>query len=426
MESKCCLFDLGKEIDLPIWDIIRYQVYIKYYYSDSDRERLERPLKRGGLDYLFLIKSFISFFLRILFIKGKTIIFTASRYKNKKNEYFDKSALHIIENLRGESLVMEPILRRKLAYPYFYDFSNVIRRFNNGVYLSKDSFEVIEKALINHLGECRLTYEELNRALSAFNSDYSFYKRIFRFKRTERLIIATGNPKAQIKAAKELNISTFLLQHQSIEFDEIDYSYPDLITIDSRILFPEVVLTLGKYWCKGLNVPANIVPIGNDFFFNRPELDTDGSLLVVSTIVHGGELKLLTKELATLRPDLNFVYKLHPNEFQFHQDYLELFSSNKNIKVITNEIDTNVLIARCSLVILIVSAVLYEALNQNKKVAIYKKINFERQIPLAELPNVYLFDTCQELIDIVNKETMFSMVDFYKPLDRRLIQEIFE
>lgn len=426
MESKCNLFELGKEIDLPIWDIVRYQVYVKYYYSKSDRERLEQIPKKNLFDYIYLIISFFWFFLRIFFVSGKTIIFSASRYKNKKGEYFDKSAIYIIERLKGRSLVMEPVFGKKLAYSHFYDFSIVLRRFNKGILLSNANFQAIEDALIEHLGECRLTQEELNTTLLAFNNDYRYYKWLFTFKSTRKIVIATGNPKAQIMAARKLNISSYLLQHASIEFDEIDYSYPNNITLSSRILFADMVLTFGEYWCRDLNVPAKVVPIGNDFFFNRPGLDTDGSILIISTIVHGGELKFLTKELATSYPELDLVYKLHPNEFQYEQDYLDFFDPCGNIKVITNEVDTNILISKCNLIILIVSAVLYEALNQNKKIAIYKKINFERQLRLSELPNVFLFDTSDEIIDIIGKDTVSNLVDFYKPLDQRLIQEILE
>ena len=149
---------------------------------------------------------------------------------------------------------------------------------------------------------------------------------------------------------------------------------PTLMKSHLILLFSEYVLTFGNYWCKNFNVPAKkIISIGNDYFFCKPEVELDDSILIVSTVVHGIELSKLTIKAAKERPDLKFVYKLHPNEFQFKNEYFDYFKNNSNVYIISNEIDTTILIAKSQLVVLIVSAVIYEALNQNKKAAVLKK-----------------------------------------------------
>lgn len=426
MESEDSLFELGKEMKLPLWDIIRYSVYIKYYYSVTDRKRLETITTHTLPDYLRLINSFFLFFLKLPFQKGSNIVFSCSRYANQDKKQFDKAAFSILSFLKGNCMILEPILGKELSYDYLYDLSNVLRRFSKKRILSFNDFNKIEVALINHLGDCRITFNEINRLLLDFKSDYAFFSFLFRIKSTKKIFIATGNPKAHLMAAKNLNIETYLLQHASIEFDEIDYSYPEMITKADKILFPDCILTFGDYWCKGINVPTKkIIPIGNDFFYNKPNLDVDNTILVISTIVHGGELRKLTKQLASIRTDLKIVFKLHPNEFQYSSEYKIFFKDNLNVNVISDEIDTNILISKSILVVLIVSAVLYEALNQDKKVAIYKRINYERQINLLKLKNVYLFDNEQELISILKKENYRSEVNFYKPTNYDLISKLF-
>ena len=154
-------------------------------------------------------------------------------------------------------------------------------------------------------------------------------------------------------------VTKYLLQHVLIEFDEIDYSYPPYISICYNILFPKYIFTMGDYWCENLNVPAKrIIPIGNDFFYSKPKKQCDNSVLVISTIMHGRELSLLTKQLANIRSDLKFVFKLHPNEFQLYNDYVNYFKENTNVSIITNKTDTSILVAKSQLVILIVSVVL--------------------------------------------------------------------
>lgn len=40
MELETELFELGKEENLPVWDILRYHVYIDYYYPEKERQNV--------------------------------------------------------------------------------------------------------------------------------------------------------------------------------------------------------------------------------------------------------------------------------------------------------------------------------------------------------------------------------------------------
>jgi hypothetical protein len=426
MESENKLFDLGKEINLPLWDIIRYSVYLKYYYSEKDRVKLSEPVKHDFKDYFRILIKLLSFIFTVFRKNSKTVILTASRYSNNEGKYYDKSAMPIINALNGNCIVVEPILGKEVAYDFIYDFSDSLRRFSRSKNISDEHFTKINDVLIETLGIGLISYDAINLLVRNFRSDHLFYKAFFSLINNKNLIICTGNPKASILAAKELDIETYLVQHAGIEVDEIDYSYPSEITPQSFILFPDYVLTFGEYWCKNLNVPAKkIIPAGNDYFCNIPKVDLDDSILIVSTIVHGGELSKITLRAAKERPDLKFVYKLHPNEFQCKSEYVEYFKKDVNVAVISNEIDTSVLIAKSQLVVLIVSAVIYEALNQNKKVAVLKKINYKRQLHLSQFNNLYFFDLPEELFKILSEDKVISKVNFYKKTDNDKIKQMF-
>lgn len=427
MESENNLFELGKEINLPLWDIIRYSVYVKYYYPEKDRVKLSKSLEHGFKDYFRIIFKLISFFFRLFRKKNDTVLLTASRYVDKQGKYYDKSAMQIINALEKKCIVLEPILGKKLVYDYVYDFSNLFRRFYKSEPLQLDYWEKIDLVLNKSFGSNLITYEEVNSILKIFESDYFFYKKIFSFIKNKKLIICTGNPKGSIKAAKDNNIKTYLVQHAGIEVDEIDYSYPNEITNNSFILFPDYVLTFGEYWCRDFNVPTKkIIPIGNDFFSNIPKVEVDDSILIISTIVHGGELSKLTLSLANENPGLKIVYKLHPNEFHLKDEYIEYFRNNTNVIIISNEIDTSILIAKSQLVVLIVSAVIYEALNQNKKVAVLKKINYERQLHLKKLNNIHFFDSSTEINAMLTKQEKINNMNFYNKTDFTVIQKLME
>lgn len=426
MESENNLFELGKEINLPLWDIIRYSVYVKYYYPEKDRVKLSEDVKHGFKDYFRIVIKLIIYVFSIFRKKSETVILTASRYIDKEGKYYDKSAMPIINVLDDNYLVVEPILGKEVAYNHMYDFCDLLRRFSKSKNISNEYYAKINAVLIETFGDSLISYDEINLLVRNFRSDYVFYKAFFSLINNKKLIICTGNPKASILAAKELNIETYLVQHAGIEIDEVDYSYPNGITSKSSILFPDYVFTFGDYWCKDFNVPAKkIIPIGNDYFCNKPKVESDDSILVISTIVHGRELSKLTLALAIERPDLKIVYKLHPNEFHSKDGYVEYFKNNTNVSIISNEIDTSILIAKSQLVVLIVSAVIYEALNQNKKVAVFKKINYKRQLHLSQFENLYFFDKPEEIAEILVQEIKQNNVSFYKKTDNQFILKTF-
>lgn len=426
MEAENNLFELGKEINLPLWDIIRYSVYVKYYYPEKDRVKLSEDVKHGFKDYFRIVIKLVSFIFSVFRKNSEIVILTASRYIDKEGRYYDKSAMPIINALDGNCIVVEPIFGKEVAYNYMYDFCDVLRRFSKSKSIPIEYYAKINAVLIETFGDSLISYDEINLLVRNFRSDYLFYKAFFSLINNKKLIICTGNPKASILAAKELNIETYLVQHAGIEIDEIDYSYPNGITSKSSILFPDYVLTFGNYWCKDFNVPAKkIIPIGNDYFCNKPKVELDDSILIVSTIVHGGELSKLTLKTAKERPDLKFVYKLHPNEFHSKSEYVEYFKNNSNVSIISNEIDTTILIGKSQLVVLIVSAVIYEALNQNKKVAVLKKINYKRQLHLSQFKNLYFFDLPEELFKILSEGKIINKMDFYKKTDSKMIKEMF-
>ena len=90
----------------------------------------------------------------------------------------------------------------------------------------------------------------------------------------------------------------------------------------------------------------------------------------------------------------------------------------------TDQSDTSLLVAKSRLVILIVSTVLYEALNQNKKVAIYKKINYERYYSLNGLPNIHFFDEYFEVFDFLDIPLVGLNVNYFKPTNYTLLNKL--
>lgn len=426
MESENNLFDIGKEIDTPIWDIVRYGVFRNLNYPEVDRKKLAITEKKSIFSFFFLLSEIIKYLVKFPFLKADVIIFTSSRYINENSIFYDKSATPIIDIINKKILVIESLKVKNTLYTSFYDLSNVFRRFYRPRDIDKSNYNTINETLRNTFGHSPITQKELNDMIWTYKAQYQFYKLLLMLKKPECLIICTGNPKASIKASRRYGVKTYLVQHASIELDEIDYSYPKNISYKDFILFPDYVLTFGPYWCKNINTPARkIISIGNSLFAQIPKEEPDDSILFISTIIHGRELSSLVREASIKWPDLKIIYKLHPNEYHNKDEYASLFKNQKNIQIVSNEIDTNILIAKCQLVVLIVSAVLYEALQQGKKVAIYKRVNYKRQLLLGKNQNLFFFDNLPELLEIIEKDRVEQMDTFFEPTNNKIISSIF-
>ena len=421
------LFEIGKEVGIPLWDIIRYTAFRNLNYPEKDRTRLSQVKQKKTRDYLLLIKEIFKHIFLLPFKKSDIIIFSNSRYLSpKKNEYYDKSALPIIKNLCSKYLVIESQATKRAVYPYVYDLSNFVRRFYRKRNYYKQQYNSFKTILEIEFGSSLISESQFYDLIRVYKSQYFYYKAIFYLLKPKKIVICTGNPKALVKAAKHYGIESYLVQHAGIELDEIDYSYPSTFRQFDLLLFPDYLLTFGDYWCRDINVPVKkIIPVGNDYFSELPLVETDESIIFISTIVHGYELSNLCCETSRKWPCKRFIYKLHPNEYHFKNEYKKMFSAQKNISVLTDEEDINILIARSNLVVLIVSAVLYTALQQGKKVAVYKRINWERQLLVENTDNLFFFDTIEELYEIDKIKVVKKRPIFFEQTNNAKIRELF-
>jgi hypothetical protein len=426
MESENNLFNLGEEINISIWDIVRYNVYRKLLYTEINSAKLETPHKPSLVSYIIIFKELIKYFFMLLFANKSIIVFTNSRFKNSEGKYFDKSASHIIKTLKVKYFVIETILGKKTTYAHHYDLSFIVKRLFKTKPLNSIYFDVINNAIINNFGFNPLSKKEFDNLIGNYKAQYHFYKFLFKIINPTKLIIATGNPKASVKVANERGIKSYLLQHATIEKHEIDYSYPCEIKCSDNILFPTTLLTFGEYWGKNMNIPTyEIITIGNDNLEGIPPHVIDNSILFVSTIIHGEELSKFALKVSHKWPDKKIVFKLHPNEYKNRQAYNELFKQYSNINVISDEISTNILIAKSRSVVLIVSSVLYEALQQKKVVAVFKRINYEILTSLQVADNLCFFDNIDEFEKIDSKKSVTVDYCFYEKSNYSLIDEIF-
>lgn len=436
MEKKYDLFSL-RENGIPIWDLMRHDIYIQYYYPPEINNSY-----RGNNIFtrcIMILKKIFSSIPYFLNKKGGVVIMSASRYWSANKYWYDKALMDIINYYGSTAFILEVQNRSgRYACKACFDFGLYFRKiFYTAKKISVQNFTLINKALMDSMGESKITYGGINKIYSAYLSDYLFYRAFFRLKKTKKIFFSQVFwAKGMIAAAHSLNILTYELQHGSFERDHLGYSYPGNIQKGNRSIFvPLHLLTFGEYWGRGFNVPADIIPVGNTYYneplFNIKEdefIDKDcKQILIVSSKAHGNELSKLVicfiEQMEDKGNNINIIFKLHDNESGNKMFYANLFEMYKNVKVIANEQNISVLIQQADLVVAIASTTIYEALNIGKKVAIYKRGNYLELQNLFELPNVYLFDDCSELKIILNRP--LSLVNekytFFKNFDAKMI-----
>ena len=188
---------------------------------------------------------------------------------------------------------------------------------------------------------------------------------------------------------------------------------------------PQYFLTLGESWGFNINIPTRKFVLGNDYFVTKKyEEKLDHSLLFISSVIHGETLSKVAIEYAGMFPDIQIKFKLHPNEYFNEENYKYLFADYPKIRVLKNEFELGVLIARSEIVVLINSTVLYQALDQGAKVAVLKVLNYESQSECFNLPNVFLFDTVEELEKAVSAEKKECNVTFFEKFNKDVFNKL--
>lgn len=427
MEEECDLFNLQANEKTPIWDIFRMHIYLKYHFPETNNNIIEKKSISLLEIYLFS-KKFINSFWYFLTKNGANFILPCSRYQDDKGYYYDKAAMSVIESLDKNSFIFElQSTKRKYRYKAANNYLFVLKKtFTPKQNLSQSQFLEINLALNKYFGECRVTYNELDLIYKNYLYELRIYKLIFLFKKSKRIFITqNGLQKGLIAAAKELNIKVYEFQHGSFERDNLGYSYPKSINAKSNIIFQDYVITFSNYWGSYFNVPAiNLIALGNDAFYSHPTTISDESILIVSSVIHGNDLCKLVAEIAKVFPERIIKFKLHSNEYHNESIYKNILLNIPNIQFIKNEIDVVQLISSSSLVVLINSTVLYEALNQSKKVAIFKRVNYLGQKNVFNLPNVFIFDLASELKTIINTRTIKQEPNFFVPFKKNLFKKM--
>ncbi|PKP23304.1 MAG: hypothetical protein CVU05_00205 [Bacteroidetes bacterium HGW-Bacteroidetes-21] len=429
MEKEYNLFSLRSKDGFPIWDIIRYNAYFQLIEKQNVEKNKVTNSKKNIKFFLKVIASFI----KLLFPFKENLFFLTSRNNDNNSKMFDQNAdtaIHLFE--KSKCIIIESFFPNKT-----YKYSNYktihisailfLTKFFKVGEIELGAFNQIKHSLENTFCDKTISIDFLINVFTKFQKTYSLYNIIFKLNkgRIKRLfIVQNGIQKALFYAAKKNGIRIFEFQHGIIDSTHMNYSYnPNIGYNDSNVIVPNVLFTFSDFWESTFFNPTKCIPCGNDSIYKKIASKGEDALTVISTVVHDNELRKLSLEIANKMPNLQIYYKLHPNNYYQYNEILFFFQSHKNVKIITNEFSVQQLISKSKSILAIVSTSVYEALHNDVKAIILKKINYTAHKDIFNYPNVYLIDNVEEFHQAFNSQNVANsnVKDvFFMPFNKEL------
>ena len=273
-----------------------------------------------------------------------------------------------------------------------------------------------------------------------FQYDYKKYVELFKKRKPKMVFVVVAYENhAVVAAAKSLGIEVIELQHGTITYYHLGYSYPKKTRLNGEIpYFPDKILSFGDYWMDEKMSPINrenIIPVGFSYFESQSRdfinLDViDNQILFISQGVIGKYLSKLAFEFAKSNNDLKIIYKLHPGEYEtWRQNYPELVEASAfdNFEVIDNsEIPLYKLLAQSNYQVGAFSTAIYEGLMFNCKTFILDVPGVEYLDDLVEKGYVFKISGVDDLNDSLREfePTDYDKNFFFKNLDTELLKRV--
>jgi len=425
MEADHHLFDLRDEEGLPVWDILRYDVNLVYNpFTDKN----PHPVRMTFGKLFRGVAMAAGDFFRLSFRNGRVMIFSNSRYRAADGKLYDKASQDVTDSFEHPLIVENKHPLDRYQNPVVQDGLTLYKKFHHASKRLPESCSAeILKAIEDSFEPGKMTSGALDSLYGSFFLEYSYYKKLFLSKKPEIVIMTrNGVRKSLIEAAKESGAKVVELQHGRFDRTHLMYSYPEGITIASGLVAPDLFCSFGNYWgTSNMNFPFRNEEVGNSYYAPKKlDVKHDGSLLFISSFIYGEELSRLAIAFSERHPEVNVTFRLHPNEYYKSDEYAAVFRGFANISVAKDEEPIDVAMERCEVVVLIHSTVIYEALSRNKKVASYKRMNYDDLSDCFSNPNVYLVGNGDELYDVISKETKSCSQSYFEPFNAQKFKSL--
>lgn len=239
----------------------------------------------------------------------------------------------------------------------------------------------------------------VHRGRHDFAAGIAGYRRIFDRMRPRAVLLA-GVDKPLCFVARERGVPVVEAQHGLIGFGHPAYSYPDAVRFADQPGFPDLFLTFSDFWSRETHYPAaRQAVIGADHLATgvAPLREPLSDIMVVSADIYHAELAWLVRDLAHRLPDRRIVLKLHPNQIGAEAAIRAAFIDLPNLAIGSATTPALGLLDRVSHLVAVQSTVVYEALQQGRRVCILARHDYHLHDDVLERPDVSVVRSADEL-----------------------------
>lgn len=426
MEVEERLFEVKDKNGVCVWDIVRYYAFTSLLwpnYTEKNISSTTTLLSFGSKIYKLFLNLWI-----VLFVRRKYFFFLNSRNKQPNTGlFFDQNAYDTLKLLPTNECLINEIYPTGGADAY-----NSITTFcSSGILytllkynLSKYDFSRIKSIIDKHFNSNTISVNRLNDEYKSYQIERRFYKIILRMTSAKLLFVTQGGiRKGLFAAAKELKIPSIEFNHGIVYDGHMAYSYPRIKNINN--ICPDYIFALSSFWFRDMYLPnTKVLPVGNNYFYPiwepRTSPEVDKSILVISANVFGFTLKNFLIDLFESYPcflEYEFIFKLHPNEFNQIDEYRDYFKQYANVSVITNEKSVPQCLQDCATMFTIQSTATFEALQMKRKVVLLKKLSYETMQVLFNNKNLHLVETPEDFLTVIQAPIADNMDEYFSKFD---------
>lgn len=396
------LFEMEKELDLfnqqiqgiYFWKLVRFEVFMQL----SQKLGVYEQAHTKDFDSVFekvkaVVPKLKNTYLHSVFARRSQVDVLVIEHGRKvliDNEYVDIYTESKIKELNKTDKTYEIVDRPYLGKHYHKPskdrsyFENITINYLVKIFLSKIKLTQYEEELIKTIEDKVKEVFDINirlngllqKKITVFKNKKTQYKKMLKKRAVKQvfLVVSYGH-EAFIAACHEIGVECIELQHGTMNYYHVGYSFP----YNEKIAyFPDKLELFGKYWQDSTPLPLrseNISIVGypylNNMLINYKNFKKEKNrVLFISQGTVATQMSKIAVDLAKENKNIEVYYKLHPGEFgrwRSEYKYLQNVAMLENLHVIENEIHLYELMATSEFLVGVYSTAIFEGLTLHCK-----------------------------------------------------------
>jgi hypothetical protein len=439
------IFDIEKELNLfdqkisgvYFWKLIRLSIFSKINeklgtYEQAHNKEQNSHLQKIKSIYPKLKNTYLySVFSRTSEVD--TLVFEHGRKVLVDGEYVDIYTYYKVDELENKNASYEIVDRPYLSKHYHlastnrsysecFSFNYLFKKYFSKVKLDKPEQELLNKLedkIEKTFGLKIILNSLVSNKIKMFKVKKNQYIKMLRKRSVKKVYIVVSYIYEDLVAAcQELGIECIELQHGSIIYHHLGYSFPHNKKIP---YFPEKLELFGEYWYDSTPIPVeheNISVVGYPYLSKmlgkyKDVRKVKNRIVFVSQGTVATGMSKVALGLAKDNKDLEVYYKLHPGEFgRWKEEYINLIEAQRleNVHIIESELHLYEVMAFSEYLVGVYSTAIYEGLVLNCKTILLKLNGIEFMNDLIEKKIVKIAESSGDIENLMQNEN-FKKID---------------